>query len=136
METLASRLASLVEELEFAGEWNDRYRMMVEWGEELEPLAEDARTPATEVPGCSSPLWFDAHWEAGALVVRGASPGILPKALVALVCRLFDGVSEVSGSVTLLMDTLGLAKNLSPTRTLVMERLLDRALNCPRTSRD
>jgi len=132
METLTSRLASLVEELEFAGEWNDRYRLMVEWGEDLEPLAEDARGPETEVPGCSSPLWFSARWESGVLVVRGASPGILPRALVALVCRLFDGLSEVSGSVGQIMDTLGLARNLSPTRTLVMERLLGRALNCPR----
>lgn len=128
MDTLESRLEAVAEELQFAGEWTDRYRLLVEWGEEFEPLPEAECTPEWEVSGCSSPLWLRARRVAEGLEVRGASPGILPKALVAVVVRLFDGLPVAEGSVAVLMDRLELRHHLSPTRSLVLERMLTRAL--------
>lgn len=118
----------MAEELGFAGDWTDRYRLLVEWGEAIEPLRESECVDVNAVAGCSSPLWVKAQWVGGFLVVRGASSGILPRALVAIVCRLFDGVGENSGSVNQIMETLELNRHLSPTRSLVLERMLDRAL--------
>ncbi len=132
MESLESRLAELVEELTFAGDWNDRYRLLVEWGEGAASLSEAERLPEWEVSGCSSPLWLRARWTDGRLDVAGASPGILPRALLALVYRLFDGLEEADATAASLVDRLGLRRNLSPTRLLVFERMLDRALCCPR----
>jgi len=132
MDSLETRLAALVEELTFAGDWTDRYRLLVEWGEAGESLPEADRSQEWDVPGCSSPLWLRARWVAGRLEVRGFSPGLLPKALVAVVTRLFDGLAGASGSAANLVDRLDLRRNLSPTRVLVLERLFDRALNCPR----
>ena len=132
MESLETRLAALVDELIFAGDWTDRYRLLVEWGESGESLPEVDRLREWDVPGCSSPLWLRARWADGRLEVRGFSPGLLPQALVAVVTRLFDGLSETSGSAADLVDRLDLRRNLSPTRVLVLERLFDRALNCPR----
>ena len=134
MESLETRLTDLVEELTFAGDWNDRYRLLVEWGEALEPLPEDQRLPQWEVSGCSSPLWLRVRWVDGQLEVRGASPGILPQALVGVVVRLFDGVEVVQGTAASLIDQLEMRRNLSPTRLLVLERMLDRALSCPRVA--
>lgn len=129
METLESRLQDLVEELTFAGDWTDRYRLLVQWGEETEPLTEAECTSADEVSGCSSPLWLRAQRRDGVLNVRGASPGILPKALVAVVVRLFDGLPVAEGSVANIMTRLELNRHLSPTRALVLERMLTRALD-------
>jgi len=128
MESLETRLAALVEELSFAGDWTDRYRLLVEWGEEGEPLPEADRTPDCEVAGCSSPLWLRVRRVGGLLEVRGFSPGILPKALVAVVTRLFDGLPGAAGSAAELLNRLDLRRNLSPTRVLVLERMFDRAL--------
>jgi len=134
MESLESRLTDLVEELSYAGDWTDRYRLLVEWGEALAPLPEPERTPEWEVSGCSSPLWLRVRWAHGALDVSGASPGILPKALVAVVVRLFQGLTEVSGAAAPLVDRLDFRRNLSPTRGLVLERMFDRALRCPKVA--
>jgi cysteine desulfuration protein SufE len=128
MESLETRLAALVEELSFAGDWSDRYRLLVEWGEEGEPLPEADRTPESEVAGCSSPLWLRVRRVGGLLEVRGFSPGILPKALVAVVTRLFDGLPAATGSAAELLNRLDLRRNLSPTRVLVLERMFDRVL--------
>jgi len=128
MDTLESRLEAVVEELNFAGDWTDRYRLLVQWGEENEPLPEAERVPDDEVAGCSSPLWLRVRRHHGYLEVRGASPGILPQALMALVCRLFDGLAEASGSASDLMSRLELRRHLSPTRAMVLERMFERAL--------
>lgn len=125
-----SRLEDLVAELELAGDWTDRYRTLVAWGEEMDSLAEAERVAAFEVPGCSSPLWLKAWWEGTVFRVQGASPGILPQALVALVVRLFDGLETVSGSAPGVLGRLGLTRHLSPTRSLVLERMVDRCLSC------
>ena len=129
MDTLETRLQDLVKELTFAGDWTDRYRLLVQWGEETEPLAEAECTPADEVSGCSSPLWLRARRLDGVLDVRGSSPGILPKALLAVVVRLFNGLPVAEGSVADVMSRLELNRHLSPTRALVLERMLTRAFD-------
>jgi len=133
METLDTRLEDLIAEFDLAGDWTDRYRMLVAWGEELDPLAEDLRTAEWEVSGCSSPLWLAVKWDEGRLSVKGFSPGILPKALVAVVARLFDGLGSVPGdgaqaaTPAAVLDGLDLRRHLSPTRFLVLERMVTRA---------
>lgn len=128
METLESRLDEVVEELSFVGDWTDRYRLLVQWGEEADPLPEAEQVPAWEVSGCSSPLWLKVRRHEGRLEVKGASPGILPKALVAVVCRLFDGLETAQGSACDVLDRLEMRRHLSPTRALVLERMVSRAL--------
>jgi len=128
METLEERLTAVVEELTFAGDWSDRYRLLVQWGEEAEALPEAERTSQDEVSGCSSPLWLRVRRSGDHLEVQGFSPGLLPQALVALVCRLFDGLPRAQGSAAAIMDQLELKRHLSPTRALVLERMLSRAL--------
>ena len=127
MNDLEARLTAVAEELEFAGDWNDRYRLLVEWGEEMTPLEPGARLSECEVPGCSSPLWLRVRW-AGSLEVQGASTGILPLALVALVVRLFDGLGAPVGPVPPIADRLGLTRNLSPTRLRVFDQLVSRVM--------
>jgi cysteine desulfuration protein SufE len=133
MDSLQTRLADIVEELTYAGDWTDRYRLLVEWGEAAGALPEADCLPEWEVSGCSSPLWLRVQWSEGRLAVRGASPGILPKALVALVMRLFDGLADAEGKASDLIDRLDLSRHLSPTRLLVLTRMLDRVLSHPRT---
>ena len=129
MDTLESRLAEVLDELSLEGDWNDRYRLLVAWGDELDPLPEAECGPQTEVSGCSSPLWLKVWWAGGVLRVQGSTPGILPKAMVALVCRLFDGLAAVSGTAADLLGPLDMKKNLSPTRYMVLERMMTRVLS-------
>ena len=133
MDTQESRLAEVLDELSLEGGWNDRYRLLVGWGEALELLEDAECVPGTEVAGCSSPLWLKTWWEDGILRVKGSTPGILPKALLALVIRLFDGLASVSGSPEDILGPLDMKRNLSPTRYVVLENMIRQALTCPRT---
>jgi cysteine desulfuration protein SufE len=128
METLEGRLAEVEAEFELVGEWNDRYRLMVDWGTELTPLPPSQRIDENFVHGCSSPLWLSAKVVDGVLAVSGYSPGVLPLALVALLVRLYDGLPVTAGVVekTDVAHRLGLSRHLTPTRELTFGRLLAR----------
>ncbi len=124
METLEDRLNEIEAEFELVGEWNDRYRLMVDWGTDLEPLPEPERTEDFFVHGCSSPLWLKGEVVDGLCVVRGYSPGILPQALVALLVRLYHGLRQDSlGPPVNVGQRLGLVRHLTPTRELTFRRM-------------
>ncbi|MEI8096092.1 MAG: SufE family protein [Spirochaetales bacterium] len=126
METLQDRLAEVDAEFDLAGEWNDRYRLLVQWGTDLAPLPEAERTPDCFVSGCSSPLWLKVE-RGDQCRVRGFSPGYLPQALVALLVRLYDGLSpEGLGEVVDISTRLDLGRHLTPTRDLTFRRLCAR----------
>jgi cysteine desulfuration protein SufE len=132
MDSLEERILLVEEEFSLAGDWNDRYRLLVEWGDADTPLPEDQRTPEWEVSGCSSPLWLKVKWQGDSVEVKGASPGLLPRALAALLVRLFDGLSDVSGATPNLLERLDLRRHLSPTRGLALERMLERIRSTPK----
>jgi len=125
MDDLESRLELLLDELRLEGDWNDRYRLLVAWGDEAVPLPEHERAPEDAVVGCSSPLWLQVRRDT-ALRVRSASPGVLPRALAALICRLFDGLDRLPDPFPPIVDRLDLRRHLSPTRVLTFERMLGR----------
>lgn len=125
MDDLESRLDGVLEELSLEGDWNDRYRLLVAWGDEAEPLPEAERTAADEVPGCSSPLWLRVE-KREVLCVRAASPGVLPRALASLICRLFDGLPSLPDEFPPTVDRLDLRRHLSQTRLFTFERMLER----------
>jgi len=131
MDSWKERLSSVVEELEFVGDWNDRYRLLVEWGDELSPLPEDERTSQTEVFGCSSPLWLRVKESAGQVSVAGYSTGVLPRALVALLVKLFDKTAAGFTDPNAVLGRLELSKHLSPTRVMIMETMLRRIAQGP-----
>jgi len=135
MDSLESRIADVLEEFSFAGDWNDRYRLLVEWGEGEAPLPDEELVPEWEVSGCSSPLWLRVRRDGGVLEVQGASPGILPKALVALVVRLFHGLNDISGAGPEVLDKLDLRRNLSSSRGMVLERMIDRVRTVAESTR-
>jgi cysteine desulfuration protein SufE len=132
METLEGRLAEVEAEFELAGEWNDRYRLLVQWGTDLSSLPPGERTESCFVTGCSSPLWLMAGRDGGICRVNGFSPGYLPQALVALLVRLYDGLPvEGLGEAVNISHRLDLGRHLTPARDLTFGRLcfkVDQAL--------
>ena len=134
MDSLEERILLVEDEFSLVGDWNDRYRLLVEWGDAAPPLPEDERCPEWEVAGCSSPLWLKVTWQGDTIQVRGASPGLLPRALAALLVRLFDGLDDVSGATPALLERLDLRRHLSPTRGMALERMLERIRTAPKAT--
>ena len=52
-QTAAAALDNLAEEFTLLGDWEDRYRYIIDLGRTLEPLSDAEHTDANKVRGCA-----------------------------------------------------------------------------------
>ena len=88
------RIEEIVDTFDMLGDWEERYRYLIELGRKLPPLADSAHSDANRVRGCMSQVWLDAHVEPGpspVLHFAGDSDAHIVKGLIALLFRMVDG---------------------------------------------
>ena len=84
----------LVESFAMLGEWEERYRYLIDLGRKLPPLPEHERTEANKVRGCMSQVWLASTVVPGPparLELRGDSDAHIVKGLIALLFKLYAG---------------------------------------------
>src|SRR6516165_9958220 len=92
MSAIGETLDDLVAEFDLLGDWEERYRYVIELGKDLAPLADPERSDANKVRGCASQVWLVTEPEAdGSLVFRGDSDAHIVRGLIAILLRLFSG---------------------------------------------
>jgi len=77
-------LADILEEYEFL-DADERYRLLIELGRELEPMPAPLKTDATLVRGCSASVWVYPTQSDGNLHFLADSNAAITKGIVALV---------------------------------------------------
>ncbi len=124
----------VVEDFAFLEDWEDRYRMVIEMGRDMEPLDEALKVPATKVDGCASQVWLHPRIEAGQFHFRGDSDAMIVRGLIAVLRKLYDGlpVGEVDAvDARAELGRLGLNDHLSAQRSnglrAMIERIRDQA---------
>ena len=114
-------LDDLIETFDLLGDWEERYRYVIDLGRELEPLTDAERNAATKVSGCASQVWLvlDPVRE-GRLHWRGDSDAHLVRGLIAIVLRLYNDrkAEAVLGfDARAAVEQLGLSEALSSQRS-------------------
>lgn len=80
-----SKFDDLVEEYEFL-EADDRYRLLIDLGKDLEPMPDALKTDATLVRGCSASVWvYPTQLDDGRLHFLADSNAAITKGIIALV---------------------------------------------------
>ncbi|ABC62760.1 SufE family protein [Erythrobacter litoralis] len=77
-------LSDIQEEYEFL-EGDERYRLLIELGRELDPMPDALKTDATLVRGCSASVWVYPTGEGNTLHFLADSNAAITKGIVALV---------------------------------------------------
>jgi cysteine desulfuration protein SufE len=77
-------LPDIAEEYDFLDS-DDRYRLLIELGRELEPMPDALKTDATLVRGCSASVWVYPTGDAARLHFLADSNAAITKGIVALV---------------------------------------------------
>jgi cysteine desulfuration protein SufE len=91
-DAISEALDDLVAEFDLLGDWEERYRYVIDLGRDLTPLTADERTDANKVRGCASQVWLVTQaGEGGALVFRGDSDAHIVRGLIAILLRLYSG---------------------------------------------
>jgi len=79
-------------EFDLLGDWEERYRHVIDLGRTLEPLSENERSDANKVRGCASQVWLITQAGAGGrLTFRGDSDAHIVRGLIAILFRLYSG---------------------------------------------
>ncbi len=119
--TIETALAELRDEFELLGDWEERYRYVIELGKDLAPLSDEERTDPYKVRGCASQVWLVTEPRAdGTLAFRGDSDAHIVRGLIAIVLRLYSGRTPaqiLAFDAKAAFEQLGLAGALSTQRS-------------------
>lgn len=120
MNTINERQDELIEEFAFLDDWMDRYALIIEMGNELEPLADSQKVPEHTIEGCQSRVWITGTPNAdGTLTLQADSDAVIVKGIIAMLLRVLSGQSakDIAGADLYFIEKLGLKEHLSPTRS-------------------
>ncbi len=85
-------MADLSAEFDLLGDWEERYRYVIDLGRELAPLTGTERSEANKVRGCASQVWLVTEPQPDRTVrFRGDSDAHIVRGLIAILLRLFSG---------------------------------------------
>ncbi|MDA3135634.1 SufE family protein [Pseudomonas syringae] len=97
--------------------WEQRARLLMQWGDQLASLSDEERTDDNLVHGCESKVWLTGEVSDDAWLFRAGSDARLVRGLVALLLARVNGLSEQELAAVDLPDwfhQLGLARQLHP----------------------
>ena len=113
-------LQDILDEYELL-EGEDRYRLLIDLGRELDPMPEALKTDATKVRGCSASVWvYPTTTDDGRLHFLADSNAAITKGIVALILSAVQDkpAEEVAAmDVTEALAPFELRKHLSANRT-------------------
>jgi cysteine desulfuration protein SufE len=100
-------------------DWMDRYQLLIDLGNEQEPLDEKYKTEQNLIEGCQSRVWLQADERDGLLYFRAESDALIVKGIITLLIKILSGHSadEILGADLYFIDRIGLREHLSPTRS-------------------
>jgi len=85
MPTINELQDEIIEEFSALDDWMDRYALIIDLGNTLEPLPESDKTPTNIIEGCQSRVWITASYSDGKVHFRGESDAIIVKGIAPFV---------------------------------------------------
>lgn len=110
---------NIIDEFNQFDDWMDKYALLIDLGNTLEPIDEKDKTPQNIIVGCQSRVWLSADYNNGIITFRGESDAILVKGIVSLLIQVLSGHTpdEILNTELYFIDKIGLKEHLSPTRS-------------------
>lgn len=118
----------IAEEFALFGDWSERYQYLIDLGRRLPPFPDAWRDEAHRIHGCQSMVWLVAEGDASALTLHAGSDSVIVSGLIALVLRVYSGLSaaDIVATEPDFIHAIGLGSHLSPTRSNGLAALLAR----------
>ena len=117
--TINEKQDEIIEEFSAFDDWMDKYALLIDLGNSLEPLEEKYKTPENLIEGCQSRVWLQADYENGKIVFKAESDAVIVKGIVSLLISVLSNHTpdEILDANLYFIDKIGLKEHLSPTRS-------------------
>ena len=126
METINEIQDEIIEEFSGLDDWMDKYQLLIDLGNEQEPLDEKYKTEQNLIDGCQSRVWLQADLVDGEtdgtakrILFKAESDALIVKGIVSLLIRVLSGHTpqEIFDADLYFISQIGLREHLSPTRS-------------------
>ena len=109
----------VIEEFSDFSDWMDKYQLLIDLGNEQEPLDNKYKTESNLIDGCQSRVWLQADYVDGKIIFTAESDALIVKGIIALLIRVLIGHTpqEILAADLYFIDKIGLKEHLSPTRS-------------------
>lgn len=109
----------IIKEFSVFDDWMDKYSILIDLGNSLEPLEDKFKTPQNIIEGCQSRVWLNAEMKDGLVIYKGESDAVLVKGIVSLLINVLSGHTpeEIVDTDLYFIEKIGLREHLSPTRS-------------------
>lgn len=127
--SLSTEAGQALHSFEQARGWEQRARLLMQWGERLAPLDEAEKVEANRVHGCESLVWLVADRQDGRWRFKAGSDARLLRGLLALLLvrvQGLDGAALARLDLRAWFTQLGLERHLSPSRSNGLHAVLQR----------
>lgn len=110
---------NIIEDFSSFDDWMDKYAMLIDLGNSLQPLDEKYKTQENLIEGCQSRVWLQADYVDGKVVFKAESDAVIVKGIVALLIQVVSNHTpdEILNTDLYFIDKIGLKEHLSPTRS-------------------
>ena len=122
MATINEIQDEIIDEFSGFDDWMDKYQLLIDLGNEQEPLDEKFKIESNLIDGCESRVWLQADYEpseGGVIRFTAESDALIVKGIVALLIRVLSGHTpqEILDADLYFIEKIGLKEHLSPTRS-------------------
>ena len=126
--TINERQDEIIEEFQDFDDWMDKYQLLIDLGNDQEPLDEKYKVESNLIDGCQSRVWLQADYvemrnEEGetrnVIHFQAESDALIVKGIVALLIRVLNDSTpqEILDADLYFIEQIGLKEHLSPTRS-------------------
>lgn len=109
----------IIEDFSVFDDWMDKYALLIELGNSLEPLDEKYRVESNLIQGCQSRVWIQAEYIDGRIYFKAESDAVIVKGIIALLIKVLSNRTpdEIIDADLYFVNRIGLDEHLSPTRS-------------------
>mgnify|MGYP002625981024 CR=1 FL=1 len=109
----------IIAEFSELDDWMDRYQLLIDMGNEQQPLPDKDKNESNLIDGCQSRVWLVCDEQDGVLLFRAESDALIVKGIVSLLIKVLSGhtAQEILDADLYFIKEIGLAEHLSPTRS-------------------
>lgn len=131
MSTLHSfeeRKALLIKKFSAFPSWEDRFRLVVDYGKKLNSFSQDQKLEESLVPGCLSKVWVVGKFENGVMIYQADADSAIVKGLVGILVYLYSGLipDEILNVSPEFLRDLGLEQAVSTNRRNGLWHMLEK----------
>ena len=118
----------LLQNFQRCANWEEKYLYIIELGQRLTPLSDEAHNPENSIQGCQSQVWIVIQQNDGGVIeLEGDSDAAIVKGLIAVVFILYHQMTAqdiIAFDVRPWFEKMALTQHLTPSRSQGLEAMI------------